>query len=128
MKRKTLLFLFTLLLITSAFAQKRTTSLKGYYRKNGTYVSPHTIGYTAGSGTTSQYSSISSVTSKDDELGLTTLKFINKEAVNDTISSNDNFWIGYCLNWKKVLGRPDIAYPAKISRSSHRPVSGTAAI
>jgi hypothetical protein len=89
MKRKTLLFLVTLLLIASAFAQRRTTSVKGYYRKNGTYVSPHTRGYTAGSSTPSQYSSISSATSKGDDIGPTKLKFISEEAINDSISPKD---------------------------------------
>lgn len=40
-----------------AFAQRRTTSVRGYYRKDGTYVSPHTRHYNAGS---SSYSGSSS--------------------------------------------------------------------
>ncbi|QNK64835.1 hypothetical protein H7F33_10295 [Pedobacter sp. PAMC26386] len=93
MKKKTLLFLFTLLLITSAFAQKRTTSVKSYYRKDGTYVSPHTRGYTAGSSTTSQYSSSSSGISKDDKIGLTTLKFSNSSETN--LGSDNNITTKY---------------------------------
>jgi|GEM_PF-1206331 len=93
MKRKTLLFLFTLLLMTSAFAQKRTTNVKGYYRKDGTYVSPHTRGYTAGSSTPSQYSSISSVTSKDDKIGSTNLKFSSSSETN--LGSDNNITAKY---------------------------------
>lgn len=50
MKRIIVLFLLTSLCVSLTYAQKRTTSVRGYYRKNGTYVSPHTRGYTAGSG------------------------------------------------------------------------------
>ena len=53
MKRITVLFLIASLCINLAYAQKRTTSVKGYYRKNGTYVSPHTRGYSAGSSSSS---------------------------------------------------------------------------
>lgn len=82
MKRTTILFLLTFLLMTSALAQKRTTSVKGYYRKDGTYVSPHTRGYTAGSSTSLQNSSIRGVDSKDDKISLTTLKFSNSSETN----------------------------------------------
>lgn len=79
--------------MTSSFAQKRTASVKGYYRKDGTYVSPHTRGYTAGSSTTSQYSSIiSDPVSKDDKIGLTTLKFSNS---NETNLGSDDINIKY---------------------------------
>lgn len=43
--------LISLILIPlSVDAQRRTTSVKGYTRKNGTYVKPHTRSYNSGSG------------------------------------------------------------------------------
>lgn len=83
MKKIVLLLLFTLLLATSIFAQKRTTSVKGYYRKDGTYVRPHTRSYTPGASSSSSYSSSSSSSadSKDNEVETTTLKF-SKNSTN----------------------------------------------
>ena len=49
-----LIFSFSFFTITDA--QKRSTSVKGYTRKDGTYVRPHTRSYNSGSG----YSSYSS--------------------------------------------------------------------
>ncbi|QNN42942.1 hypothetical protein [Pedobacter roseus] len=80
MNRKILLLLLSVLLMTSAFAQRRTTSVKGYYRKNGTYVSPHTRSYTAG--TSTQYSSTGGATADDDKIASTTLKFSNSSETN----------------------------------------------
>lgn len=55
---KRLVFFLTLcLLMTCTFAQKKTTSVRGYYRKDGTYVNPHTRHYNAGSGSGSSGSS-----------------------------------------------------------------------
>lgn len=51
-----LLFIFSLSFLYQVDAQRRTTSVKGYTRKDGTYVRPHTRSYTSGSG----YSSYSS--------------------------------------------------------------------
>jgi hypothetical protein len=56
-------FALTLLLAEQTFAQRRTTSVKGYYRKDGTYVKPHTRHYNTGSGA---YSSGSSGTYSND--------------------------------------------------------------
>lgn len=44
------LFLFIMLVSVDAEAQRKTTSVKGYYRKDGTYVRPHTRSYQSGSG------------------------------------------------------------------------------
>lgn len=88
MKRAIMLFLFTILLITSTLAQKRTTSVKSYYRKDGTYVSPHTRGYTAGSSTSLQNISIRGVASKDNKISLTTLKFYNSSGTNVDTDNN----------------------------------------
>lgn len=63
------------LLVMPVLAQRRSTSVKGYTRKDGTYVRPHVRGYTAGSGSTSSYGYSSDSPSKNDEVALTTLNF-----------------------------------------------------
>lgn len=66
--RNLLLLLLTFCLTATTFAQKRSTSVKGYYRKNGTYVRPHTRTYNAGNGTTSSsYYSSSYNTNKTEK-------------------------------------------------------------
>ncbi|PIF43925.1 hypothetical protein CLU96_0849 [Chryseobacterium sp. 52] len=44
-----LLLFFTFSFLTQLDAQRRTTSVKGYTRKDGTYVKPHTRDYNSGS-------------------------------------------------------------------------------
>lgn len=51
-----LLLIFSLSFLNQFEAQRRSTSVKGYTRKDGTYVRPHTRSYNSGSG----YSSYSS--------------------------------------------------------------------
>lgn len=83
MKKQIFLFLLTLLLTISVFGQKRTTSVKGYTRKDGTYVRPHTRGYTPGSGSTSTYSyNVSTSNPKDKEIEPTSLKFLTETKTN----------------------------------------------
>lgn len=65
--------LISLLLIPlSVDAQRRTTSVKGYTRKDGTYVRPHTRSYKSGSGSysssSSSYSSGSSESNESNEI------------------------------------------------------------
>lgn len=60
-----LLFIFTFFIAGQIFAQKKTTSVKGYYRKDGTYVRPHTRTYNAGSSSYSSGSYSSTYVNKD---------------------------------------------------------------
>jgi len=86
MKKTVLLLLQICLLVMPVLAQRRSTSVRGYTRKDGTYVRPHVRGYTAGSGSTSSYSSSNSSAPKSDEIALTTLKFAAVN-VNDGASA-----------------------------------------
>ncbi|WP_267403780.1 MULTISPECIES: hypothetical protein [unclassified Chryseobacterium] len=52
-----LLFIFSFSFLAQVEAQRRTTSVRGYTRKDGTYVRPHTRSYNSGSGYSSSYSS-----------------------------------------------------------------------
>jgi len=66
MNFKFLLFLiFSCSFFVQIEAQKRTTSVRGYTRKDGTYVRPHTRSYTAGSGYSS-YNSNTNFSSEED--------------------------------------------------------------
>jgi len=58
-----LLLIFSCSFLVKIEAQKRTTSVRGYTRKDGTYVKPHNRSYTAGSG----YSSYNSDTNFSNE-------------------------------------------------------------
>ncbi len=82
MKKTILLLLQICLLVMPVLAQRRSTSVRGYTRKDGTYVRPHVRGYTAGSGSTSSYSYGNSSAPKSDEIAFTTLKFAAVD-VND---------------------------------------------
>lgn len=82
MKKTILLLLQICLLVMPVLAQRRSTSVRGYTRKDGTYVRPHVRGYTAGSGGSSSYSSGNSSALKSDEIAFTTLKFAAVD-VND---------------------------------------------
>lgn len=69
-----LLFIFSFSFLYQIDAQRRTTSVKGYTRKDGTYVRPHTRSYTSGSGyssygsgSTGSYSSSFAPTSSDSK-------------------------------------------------------------
>lgn len=86
MKKTILLLLQICLLVMPVLAQRRSTNVRGYTRKDGTYVRPHVRGYTAGSGSTSSYSYGNSSTPKSDEIALTTLKFASVN-VNDGASA-----------------------------------------
>lgn len=113
MKKTTLLLFIVLLLTNAVFAQRKTTSVKSYYRKDGTYVSSHTRSYTPGSSSSSDpaYTAYASTEKnvmpttlklidvsnsgeaksnnfypvvKGKKITLTTLKFINDKSLNDT--------------------------------------------
>ena len=75
MKRTFLLLLQMCLLVMPILAQRRSTNVKGYTRKDGTYVRPHVRGYAAGSGSTASYGYSNDSPSKKDEIALTTLNF-----------------------------------------------------
>lgn len=55
-----LLIIFSFSFLTQVEAQRRTTSVKGYTRKDGTYVRPHTRSYNSGKGYSSNASNYSS--------------------------------------------------------------------
>ncbi|WP_139421487.1 hypothetical protein [Chryseobacterium mulctrae] len=55
-----LLVIFSFSFLTQFGAQRRTTSVKGYTRKDGTYVKPHTRSYNSGRSYSSSGSSYSS--------------------------------------------------------------------
>lgn len=52
-RKKIILIILAFLIVGQIFAQRRTTNVKGYYRKDGTYVRPHTRHYNAGTGNSS---------------------------------------------------------------------------
>lgn len=89
-KKSILLFVLTLLLAGQTFAQKKTTSVKGYYRKDGTYVRPHTRHYNAGSGTYSPSSYGTYSTNKDtsENIPLTTLNIWTLEKNEYTVTTS----------------------------------------
>ncbi|WP_185288445.1 hypothetical protein [Chryseobacterium lactis] len=69
-----LLLILSFSFVNQLEAQRRTTSVKGYTRKDGTYVRPHTRSYTSGSGyssyssgSTGSYNSLFSSTPSDSE-------------------------------------------------------------
>lgn len=80
-KKVLLLFVLTIILGGQSFAQRKTTSVKGYYRKDGTYVRPHTRHYNAGSGTysSSSYGTPSNDNDTTDNIQLTTLNIATLE-------------------------------------------------
>ncbi|MCS4304247.1 hypothetical protein [Chryseobacterium sp. BIGb0232] len=63
-----LLFIFSFSFLSSISAQKRTTSVKGYTRKDGTYVRSHTRSYSSGSGYSSYGSNLNGSYSSSDTL------------------------------------------------------------
>jgi hypothetical protein len=77
--KKIFFLILTIFIIGQNFAQRKTTSVKGYYRKDGTYVSPHTRHYNS---STSPYPSSSSSYStnykkeKNDSIYLTSLNVL----------------------------------------------------
>jgi len=83
MKKGILLILVTMLFLATAFAQRKTTNVKSYYRKDGTYVSAHTRGYTAGSSSTyASTGGTSTAKSDEEEIAATTLKLITLNQAN----------------------------------------------
>lgn len=66
---KLLLALLAIFITLQTNAQRRSTSVKGYYRKNGTYVSPHTRHYDAGNGSSTSTSYYSGSTNTQNTSG-----------------------------------------------------------
>lgn len=63
-----LLVIFSFSFLTQIEAQRRSTSVKGYTRKDGTYVRPHTRNYNSGSSYSSRsYQNTPSYSSSSDE-------------------------------------------------------------
>lgn len=121
----TLLISF-LLIPLSVDAQRRTTSVKGYTRKNGTYVKPHTRSYKSGSGSysssSSSYSGSSYASNENREIVESTLmaqlivsdkdkkkgkveEIEIQEVVNDsTFTSQETFYIDvYVLRYNDII-------------------------
>lgn len=121
----TLLISF-LLIPLSIDAQRRTTSVKGYTRKNGTYVKPHIRSYKSGwgsySSSSSSYSGSSYASNENREIVESTLmaqlivsdkdkkkgkveEIEIQEVVNDsTITSQETFYIDvYVLRYNDII-------------------------
>ena len=88
--KKILLLILTIIMVGQSFAQRRTTSVKGYYKKNGTYVSPHTRHYNAGSSSYSSgsYSSNSTEPNSEENIPLTTLSVATIDKLEFTNSTS----------------------------------------
>lgn len=92
MKLKILLsFLFLFSILTQMDAQRRTTSVKGYTRKDGTYVKPHSRSYNSGSGYSS-YSSGSGGSNTSSYLG-------NDKSYTDSKKSSPNQYLSYTSDY-----------------------------
>jgi len=93
MKKLLLLLFIGLLFSNDIYCQRKTTSVKGYYRKNGTYVRPHTRTYNSSSSNVGTYSySPSTNNDKAESYGITSLSFLttnNSEIKDSTISKNN---------------------------------------
>lgn len=72
--KRILLVVLTLFVLGQIFAQRRTTNVRGYYRKDGTYVRSHTRSYNPvrGASSSNYYGSTRNAKSADD-IPLTTL-------------------------------------------------------
>lgn len=88
------------------YAQKRT-SVRGYYRKNGTYVSPHTRGYSPGSSsvyssgyTSSSYTDKEQIHSSSEAIVPTLLKLVKVNQVSDNKKNRSSIY--YDVQGRKV--------------------------
>ncbi|MCU0438148.1 MAG: hypothetical protein MUC49_09540 [Raineya sp.] len=83
---KNLILIILVLLITPmvSLAQKKSVSVKGYYRKNGTYVRPHTRSY---SGSSSSSSTSKSHSSKSYSTGSS---YSNQKATDEKPEKTDS--------------------------------------
>ncbi|MNS22674.1 hypothetical protein D3C72_544760 [compost metagenome] len=84
-----ILFLFGIISTFHVFGQRRTTSVRGYYRKDGTYVRPHTRHYNSSSSTSSSvYNYHSSNTQPTVEIAPSSLKVDTISNYNYSKTSN----------------------------------------
>ncbi len=71
---------FYLILLSLSFllghSQRKTTSVKGYYRKNGTYVKPHTRSYNSSSSNYSYGSGYSAENNTNDSIKINNLSLM----------------------------------------------------
>ncbi len=93
MKLRFLLIIISLLSsLTQMEAQRRTTSVKGYTKKDGTYVRPHTRSYNSGSGYSSYKSSLSgnsySSNSYENEISISNKNMQDDQYLNYTSAYN----------------------------------------
>ncbi len=83
-----LLIIFSFSFLTQIEAQRRTTSVKGYTREDGTYVRPHTRSYNSGSSySSSSYQSSPSYSSSSDE----SYSKFKKTSSGDYLASTSNY-------------------------------------
>jgi len=119
MKRLFLLIALIIAFSAEGFSQRKTTSIKGYYRKDGTYVRPHTRTYN-GSGSSSYSSSYNTSKTPDSTSSL-------PEGVSKSTNVSGNTVIAPITTLKftktETSSRGSITLPSKTTNISKSPSS-----